>query len=129
MLDDANVMVVEDEAMIALDLATLLQEAGASVAGPYAEVRRARAAVTPDLHAAILDVDLADGPVIPLADELRARRIPFLFHTGTPDADALRSRYADVPVLRKGPSTDEVIARLGDVIRSAEARGGGSHRA
>jgi DNA-binding NtrC family response regulator len=117
MLDDVNVMVVEDEALIALDLSLCLEDAGAAVMGPFAEVRTARMAMEREaVDAAILDVDVADGTVIPLADMLWRSRIPFVFHTGTPDLDALRSRYDGVPILPKSQLGDHVVHQLGSLV-------------
>ncbi|WP_371156546.1 response regulator [Jannaschia sp. 2305UL9-9] len=111
MLDDLNILIVEDEAIIALDLSMILEERGATVMGPCGTVEEAVAAVDPSLHVAILDVDLRGQTVFPVADRLRQIGKPFVFHTGRYDTNALRARYGeDTPVLVK-PAGDTAIVK------------------
>ena len=73
------VLVVEDEFLIAMDLELLLQRHGWRVLGPaatVAEALRLLAGETPDV--ALLDVNLRGEPVTPVAEELRARGVPFV---------------------------------------------------
>ena len=74
------VLVVEDEFLIALDLEQLLRRHGWRVLGPAATVDQAlrllRGGETPDV--ALLDVNLRGEPVTPVAEELRARGVPFV---------------------------------------------------
>jgi DNA-binding response OmpR family regulator len=82
-LKGIRVLVVEDEAIIALDLKSILQAAGATVVGPARTLSAAEElAASGDLAAAILDVQLGDATVFPVVRLLRNRGIPFLFHTG-----------------------------------------------
>jgi DNA-binding response OmpR family regulator len=118
MLEDMNILIVEDEALIALDLSMILEERGAAVAGPCGTIEEACAAVSEALDAAILDVDLHGRLVFPIADRLRENGTPFVFHTGRYDLETLRKRYGDVPVLSK-PAGDESI-----VDALAKIRGG-----
>jgi CheY-like chemotaxis protein len=108
MLDDMKILIVEDEALVALDLSMILEERGAAVAGAYGTVEEACDAVTEGLDAAILDVDLHGRLVFPVADRLREMGTPFVFHTGRYDLETLRERYGDVTVLSK-PAGDEAI--------------------
>ena len=79
-----NIMVVEDEYLIADDLASLLREAGAFVVGPAASLPEGMrlAADTEQIDAAVLDIDLGGVTVFPLVDELLARGIRIMFLTG-----------------------------------------------
>jgi two-component system, response regulator PdtaR len=73
------VLVVEDEFLIAMDLELLLQRHGWRVLGPAAtvdEALRLLAGERPDV--ALLDVNLRGGLVTPVAEELRARGVPFV---------------------------------------------------
>ena len=82
-LDGARLMLVEDEVILAIDMAHTLEEAGATVIGPF---HLLDAAMEFDqiatLDAAILDVDLHGAEVFPLAERLQRARVPILFHTG-----------------------------------------------
>ena len=106
-LSGIRILVVEDEAIIALDLKAILEEAGATVIGPARTLLAAtELAASGDLAAAILDVQLGDGTIFPVARLLADRRIPFLFHTGRADAGALARFGAEVIVK---PATSALI--------------------
>jgi CheY-like chemotaxis protein len=90
LFDGVTVLVVEDDFIVAYDMQSLLEEQGARVLGPAATLAEARelvAAETPTI--AVLDVNLNGEFVFPLADDLRARKVPFLFATAYADDDRL----------------------------------------
>ena len=100
-------LVVEDEYLIAADLAAALEAFGAEVTGPAGTVAEALRLVDAEGHrldGAVLDINLGADRVYPVADVLRRRGIPFVFTTGY-DAAALPQSYADVPRCQK--PTDE----------------------
>jgi DNA-binding response OmpR family regulator len=94
-----RIMVVEDEALIAMVLVDHIQELGLMAVGPFTRVADALK-VEGEVDAAILDVNLAGESVYPVADMLKARGVPFLFMTGYGSA-SIDPRFADVPVLQK----------------------------
>jgi len=96
-----RVLVVEDEYMIATDMAAALEEEGFAVVGPAATVARGRA-LSQDgkMDGAILDINLRGESVFPLADELSRDNVPFLFFTGY-DTRVIPHRFADVPCFQK----------------------------
>ena len=102
MPDSIRVMVAEDEPLIAWMLEDILSGMGLMVVGPFSTVAEASSCIssaTPEL--ALLDVDLADGVVYPLADTLHAQDIPIIFHTANPDKVDLKSRYEGAEVVPK----------------------------
>jgi CheY-like chemotaxis protein len=106
-----RILVVEDEALLALDLRFALEDLGASVVGPC--YRLATALSTAELggiDAAVLDVDLAGETVFPVADLLRKADVPFVFHTGRLNPQTLAEIYQDAPVCPK-PTDPETVAR------------------
>lgn len=106
-----SVLIMEDEFIVALDLSDLAQDLGFAVNGPFATLAEGVAALNrqrPD--AAILDVQLADGEVFPLADELRRLGVPIIFHSGHADQNALLARYPEARNASK-PCPATVIAR------------------
>ena len=109
-----TVLLVEDEALLALDLELALRDAGADVIGPAMRLRDGLALVGEDteIDVAVLDVDLAGEEVFPLADRLAARGIPFLFHTGHADRVELRGRFREVPLCRKPMQPAALIDQL-----------------
>jgi DNA-binding NtrC family response regulator len=114
MLNELNVIVVEDEVLIALDVSMTLEEHGATVSGPFAALRPAlRAAFEDRIDAAVLDVDIAGSDVFPLADALHARGVPMIFHTGRHDAATLRRRYGPgTVVVSKGMPVEHLVQGL-----------------
>jgi CheY-like chemotaxis protein len=107
-----QVFLVEDEVMVALILEDMLAEFGCVLAGAAATVDEALAALaaTPELDAAILDVNLGGEKVFPVADILAARGVPFVFSTGYGPAD-LHQRYPGCRLLNK-PYRPEALAQL-----------------
>jgi CheY-like chemotaxis protein len=90
------ILVVEDEYLIADDLARELEAHGFLVIGPVATIEAAVEAIgssQPDF--AILDINLRGERVFPLADILSVRGIPYVFATGY-DADVIPPRFAEI---------------------------------
>lgn len=101
-LKDARVLVAEDNLIIALDLVAELEESGACVLGPAARVQDGLALVEGALpDGAILDVDLLDGPVTPLAEQLLERQVPCVFCTGVGLPETLTARHPGLKVCSK----------------------------
>lgn len=80
--------------MLAQDLRNELEDAGAVVIGPEPSVARALSRISCEarIDAAVLDVNLGDEPVFPVADALATRGVPFVFATGYGE-DAIADRY------------------------------------
>jgi len=82
-LNGKTILLVEDEFLLALQLEDLLQSRGGMVLGPFPKLDEAmRAAERDGFDFAILDINLNGTMVYPLADDLLARGIPFLFLSG-----------------------------------------------
>ena len=78
-----RILVVEDEYLLAHTLEEELRNAGHAVVGPYGDrATGTRAARREAFDLAILDINLGGEMAYPLADELIARKVPFLFLTG-----------------------------------------------
>jgi PAS domain S-box-containing protein len=96
-----RVLLVEDEALVAMMIQECLGEFGYQVLGPIATAGEAAAkAKDGEFEAAVLDINLGDGAVYPIADLLAARGVPFVFVTGY-DAETVEARFRKVPVLQK----------------------------
>lgn len=108
-----RILIVEDEYFIAMDLAMVLEDLGFEVVGPAASVAEAMALVErfgDTLDGAILDVNLRNERVYPVADALQARGVHFVFASGY-DARLMPEAYADVPRCGK-PIDRSVIVRF-----------------
>lgn len=101
-----RVLVVEDDYLLASDLAAMLRRAGAEVIGPFATVRDALRALNEAPDVATLDVQLREEASFPIADELARRGVPFVFATGT--ASEIPAAHAERVVCHK-PVADKAI--------------------
>ena len=96
-----RVLVVEDEALVAMMIQDFLTENGHAVIGPISRASEALlAAKEGDFDAAVLDINLGDGMIYPVAEILAKRGVPFVFVTGY-EADTIDDRFSEVPVLQK----------------------------
>ena len=119
-LQNRRVLIVEDEPIIALLLYDELADAGAEAIGPAASLEEAfwlaeASLADGGLDAAILDGYLGDEHVLPLADWLKERDVPFLFASGYGNAME-RDGHSDAPVLNKPFSSEQLIAAVQAVI-------------
>jgi two-component sensor histidine kinase len=104
----SRVMIVEDEALVAMMMEDFVEELGFSVCGPFSSLSAATlAARAGEFEAAVLDVNLGGELVYPLADLLAERGVPFIFVTGY-GSDLVDSRFADIPVLQKPVQVGEL---------------------
>ena len=99
--DGRCLLLVEDEYIIADDLALSLEQLGFEVVGPAGSVQEALDLVRRNgdrLDGAVLDINLRGERAYPIADALSDRGVPFVFTTGydTPviPAPTPRSRVA-----------------------------------
>lgn len=113
MTDRPAILIAEDDAMIALALELAAIDCGAVVQGPYATVAEAIERIERDLpQAALLDGNLRDGPVTPLARHLIHLGVPLLIHSAHPIPAKLASEFPRLPVMAKPAPPLAVISRL-----------------
>lgn len=99
--EQKRVLLVEDETLVAMMMREMLIDLGYTVVGPMNDKDSAlTAAKQSSIDCAVLDLNLDGFASYPIADELAARAIPFLFLTGY-DKEAVDRRYASVPLLQK----------------------------
>jgi DNA-binding NtrC family response regulator len=118
MLAGCRVLVVEDEALVAATISDFLTEAEGIPVGPAATVSEARRLIkeSPSLHAALLDVNLSDGPVTPVLEALSARGIPTVIYTGGTVPEDVRQRHPNLIALSKPVLPARLIGELRRVI-------------
>ncbi|MWD28900.1 response regulator [Aquicoccus sp. SCR17] len=97
-LNNARVLIVEDDWLQATELAHHFHKLGMVVLGPATSVA-AGMKLEPQAQMAILDIDLAGEKVFPIADRLQERSVPIIFY----------SAYNDIPI----PSRFRFASRLG----------------
>lgn len=108
-LSGRRVLLVEDEALVAMLLEAILEDMGCLPVGPAATIEDglAMAADPAPLDAALLDVNVAGHQVFPIAEALKARGVPFVFSTGYGEA-GLPDAWRGHPTVQK-PFTEAAI--------------------
>ncbi len=108
-----RVLVVEDMWLVAEDLAMELEDMGCHVAGPAGRLEQGLAiAQAETLDGALLDVNLGVDNSFPIATELKARGVPFVFLTGYDMSEAFPPDLVDVPRLRKPINPRDLTSAL-----------------
>jgi CheY-like chemotaxis protein len=98
-----RVLIVEDEALVAMLIEDYLTDLGCVVVDVAGTLSRGLELVsdpTLAIDGATLDINLAGEQVFPIADVLRRRGIPFVFATGY-GTNGLVPRFAGYPVIPK----------------------------
>lgn len=108
-LKGKRILVVEDEALIAVMVEDMLAEMGAEVVGPAATIEQALAlAAAEAIDGAVLDVNVRGERIDPVAEVLAERGVPMLFATGY--GEVRLASGATATVIDK-PYTQEKLAR------------------
>lgn len=79
-----RVLVVEDEPLISMEVAAMLEERGVVVIGPANSVGAAHRLIaqTPHMQAALLDMNVGGDPIDSVTEALEGRGVPYAFMTG-----------------------------------------------
>jgi len=110
-LQGKRILIVEDEYVIATELALEFERAGAEIIGPVPTAAEAVRYVerTGMVEGAVLDVKIVGGTVFAVAEALSKRNIPFVFYTAL-DETVIPVRYHAAECLRK-PADWQSLAR------------------
>ena len=121
-LSGRRILVVEDEYFLADDISRALRSAGAEIAGPVGEIDDAFPILNGGgiLDGAVLDVNIRSDMVFPVAQELRARQVPFVFTTGY-DKVGIAPQFHDVMLWEKPIDIAAMIRGLAGLIEDREA--------
>ncbi len=119
-----RLLVVEDEALVAMLIEDALLDLGCLVVGPAGTVRTALAlaeAADSLLDGALLDVNLGGDKVYPVAAALTRRGVPFVFISGYGSA-GLEEPYTGAPVINKPFRADELARGIATGILGRRAK-------
>jgi DNA-binding response OmpR family regulator len=107
-----RILLVEDEALVAMLAEDTLLDSGFEVLGPYLTVADALAAVARGgFDAAVLDMNLGGASGGPVADSLEAAGVPFLVVTGYGPA-GLPARHRAARLLTKPYEPSALVREL-----------------
>lgn len=117
-----RVLVVEDEAIIAIDMAAALEDAGYCVVGPVGSVYEAMKLL--DEHTcdcAVLDINLTGETSSPVANRLIAHGIPFVTVSGnTPESSG--EEFSQAPFLSKPIVTSKLLSKLSLILSEPDRK-------
>ena len=119
-MDQPVILVAEDEHILGCDLCDTVTEAGYLVEGPHGNLSEAMLAYQkqkPDL--AILDVQLDDGFVFPLAERMIAEDVPVIFHSGHVSREEIEKRFPKTTSLAKPCPPDQMLESVAVALTPA----------
>jgi two-component sensor histidine kinase len=115
-INGLRLLIVEDALLLTLELESGLQEAGAQIMGSAADLDEAMRMVDLPIDAAVLDANLNGVSVLPVAEALAARGVPFVFATGYGDSKIAPQGFG-APIIRKPYDVTQVAAALAEITR------------
>jgi len=114
-----RLLVVEDELLVALDIESILSDAGMVVIGPASSAGEALELIAgspPD--AALLDANLSGEPITAVLQALSERSIPFAYVTGY-GRESLPPAYP-APIVTKPFDADQLLAAARRLLETSE---------
>jgi DNA-binding NarL/FixJ family response regulator len=129
MLQRARILIVGDEAFIATHLAVIIEDYDGEVVGPASNVAEALELIAPGavIEGAVLDGNLGDADITPVALKLVAEAIPILIYSGVGVPPDLASVYPDLPLVLKPSAAAKAVTLLAACIAGENRRSDHEH--
>ena len=116
-LGGVSLLVVEDEPLIAMDIAMAFEKSGAHITSTNT-LKHAVLLVEHDgLSGAILDHALPDGDSSILCARLKERGVPFMIYSGF---EKVEGACAGAPHLSKPATPEMIVSAMAELIRKAK---------
>jgi CheY-like chemotaxis protein len=114
-----SLLIVEDEAMIRMLLADMVEELGHSIVGQAARLNEALELISSGIQfdVAILDLNLGGDSAAPIAEVIEQKAIPFIFATGYGKA-GIPQRFQERPFLQKPYVIDSLASALASISKA-----------
>jgi len=108
-----RILLAEDEIFVSMALEAELTAEGAEIIGPVMSLAAGIELIDSgvEVDGAILDVNLGDALVFPLAEMLRDRGVPIIFHTALGDREEFARDFPEASVCEKPTLPHELIGR------------------
>ncbi len=115
-----RIMIVDDEALVLLDLVLTVESLGYRVFCDSTSVAEAIDCLGEDRpDAALLDIDVGGTPVWPLARKLKQRGVPTVFVSANHAHKELETEFAHCPAVDKPASSGDIVEALNRVLSQA----------
>ena len=118
--DGPRILIAEDEEFIIMLLEDILSDEGYRVTSANRLDDALNILETECFDAAILDINLRDAPVFPLAARLRELDVPFAFATGGSN-EAIPAQFQNYPVLSKPYTAAAFIDGVASLVVAAKS--------
>ena len=119
--DGPHILIAEDEEFIVMLLEDMLSDEGYRMTSVNRLDDALKILNTESFDAAVLDVNLRDAPVFPLAERLRGLDVPFAFATGGGN-DSIPESFQSYPVLCKPYSAATFIQGVASLLVPAKSK-------
>jgi DNA-binding NtrC family response regulator len=117
----ARILIVEDEPIVALNYASILEDAGYEIVGPVGTIRRAFEAIDREhIDGAVLDIDIGGVPVDPILMALQQKRLPYIFVSAHA---VLAEPYKDAIFLEKPCTAVQLLKAVNGLALNAKTTG------
>lgn len=121
-LQGVRVLLVEDEALVAMAVEDMLADLGCVVAASACTLGEARDHTQAGgFECALLDVSLGGKPVFPVAEMLSKQGIPFVFASGY-GREALPEIYRTCPLVSKPFQLEDLSAALSTAVATKQGQ-------
>jgi hypothetical protein len=117
MLGGKRILVAEDNVWIAAGLVDAIMSCDGIALGPAHTTSAPLALIDEFPDGAILDANLLDGPITPVACALYNKSVPLVIFTGLGLPSDLQRSHPDIPVILKPSPNDIVIHAIAERIR------------
>jgi DNA-binding NtrC family response regulator len=114
-MSKTTVLIVEDEAIIALDLQQSIEDLGYDTLTAFSVTEALCLLDTRSINFAVLDYHVGTSDTGELAERLIAKRIPFVVCSGT-EVDRARDVFRDAALLPKPFSFDQLRSAMAEVL-------------
>jgi CheY-like chemotaxis protein len=117
-LNGLRVLLLEDEALIALDVEQICRDAGAADVTVVHDLSQlGEGGVQADAHdAAVIDVMLRGVPTVEAARRLKENGMPFVFATGYVDRHEIFDEFPGIAVIGKPYAGGDLVEALGRAV-------------
>ena len=122
MMPKLRLLIVDDEPIIALEIASIVQDAGCDASAVVNSIDAALAVIDRNgCDAAILDANLRGSSAAPIANRLRASGLPFFVVTGY-SPDEIGDWAGDATVLTKPFELNDLVAVISKLAKDLMSR-------
>ena len=113
----ARILIVEDEPIVALNYALILEDAGYEILGPVGSIIKGIEIINRErFDGAVLDIDLRGVPVDPIIMALQGKGVPYIFVSAFP---AMVGPYKNAVFLEKPCTAAELIKAVNTLVMPA----------